>query len=190
MYSAKRFPARDNKEKERKLSPRRRSSTCFDLHIHRFRTPWRWPWPPRLLAFVSRTLPTSVEEWPAIALVSVHRPSCLDLNCRVSARAPDLGRDRCKSGQYKISEHLGREAVRYDEHYSLILGEASASTLRARRLPRSNLLPVARHYLICGPSVCACLPRGARLEMILLRRAAPCCRPAVCSPKSRRDADE
>src|SRR5882762_211031 len=57
-----------------------------------------------------------------IALLSVHCPSCLDLNCRVSARAPDLGRDRCKSGQYKISEHLGREAVRYDEHYSLILG--------------------------------------------------------------------
>src|SRR6266853_6186197 len=39
MYSAKRFPARDNKEKERKSSPRRRSSTCFDLHIHRFRHP-------------------------------------------------------------------------------------------------------------------------------------------------------
>jgi hypothetical protein len=156
----------------------------------RCRAPWRSRWRAEVLRFHLAHLTTSIEEWPAIALLSVHRPSCLDLNCRVSARAPDLGRDRCKSGQYKISEHLGREAVRYDEHYSLILGEASASTLRARRLPRSNLLPVARHYLICGPSVCACLPRGARLEMILLRRAAPCCRPAVCSPKSRRDADE
>jgi hypothetical protein len=156
----------------------------------RCRAPWRSRWRAEVLRFHLAHLTTSIEEWPAIALLSVHRPSCLDLNCRVSARALNLGRDRCKSGQYKISEHLGREAVRYDEHYSLILGEASASTLRARRLPRSNLLPVARHYLICGPSVCACLPRGARLEMILLRRAAPCCRPAVCSPKSRRDADE
>src|SRR5258708_39460062 len=77
MYSAKRFPARDNKEKERKSSPRRRSSTCFDLHIHRFRHPidaraadaerlGDGRGPPRLLAFVSRTLATSIEEWPAL----------------------------------------------------------------------------------------------------------------------------
>jgi hypothetical protein len=74
---------------------------------------------PRPWDFISRTLAASIEERLPFerSAADVRDADMLNLDRHASAHAPGLGHYRCEPGEHKASEHLGREAVHYDEHF-------------------------------------------------------------------------
>jgi hypothetical protein len=62
---------------------------------------------------VQSTSDLPFERTPAVVCDAV----ALDPDCETSALCSGLAYHPCECGKHKTGEHLGREAIRYDEHF-------------------------------------------------------------------------